>query len=33
MAGVLLNLVGERLHGVQEVPMEENVSGSVFRGI
>lgn len=33
MAGVLLNLVGERLHGVPEVPMEENVSGSVFRGI
>jgi len=33
MAGVLLNLVGERLHGFQELPMEENVSGSVFRGI
>ena len=33
MIGVLLNLVGERLHGVPDVPMEENVSGSVFRGI
>lgn len=33
MIGVLLNLVGERLHGVPDVPMEENVSGSIFRGI
>jgi drug/metabolite transporter (DMT)-like permease len=33
MVGVVLNLVGERLHGVPDVPMEENVSGSVFRGI
>jgi len=33
MVGVVLNLVGERLHGVRDVPMEENVSGSVFRGI
>ncbi len=33
MAGVFLNLVGERLRGVPEVPMGENVSGSIFRGI
>jgi drug/metabolite transporter (DMT)-like permease len=33
MAGVILNLVGERLHEGPDVPMEENVSGSVFRGI
>jgi drug/metabolite transporter (DMT)-like permease len=33
MIGVVLNLVGERLHGVPDAPMEENVSGSVFRGI
>ena len=33
MVGVLLNLVGERLRGVPEVPMGENVSGSIFRGI
>ena len=33
MAGVFLNMVGERLHGVSEMPMEENVAGSVFRGL
>jgi len=33
MAGVILHLVGERLRGVPEVPMGENVSGSIFRGI
>ena len=33
MAGVALNLVGERLRGVPEGTMEENVSGSIFRGI
>jgi drug/metabolite transporter (DMT)-like permease len=33
MAGVILHLVGERLHGLPEVPMEENVSGSIFRGV
>jgi drug/metabolite transporter (DMT)-like permease len=33
MVGVLLNLVGERLRGVPEGMMEENVSGSIFRGI
>ena len=33
MAGVILNLIGERLSRRPEVPMEENVSGSVFRGI
>jgi drug/metabolite transporter (DMT)-like permease len=33
MVGVILHLVGERLHGVPEVPMEENVSGSIFRGV
>lgn len=33
MAGVSLNLLGERLRGVPEGPMEENVSGSIFRGI
>lgn len=33
MVGVLLNLAGERLHGVPAVPMGESVSGSIFRGI
>lgn len=33
MAGVILNLIGERFSSRLEVPMEENVSGSVFRGI
>jgi drug/metabolite transporter (DMT)-like permease len=33
MAGVIINLFGERLSRRPEVPMEENVSGSVFRGI
>jgi drug/metabolite transporter (DMT)-like permease len=33
MAGVALNLVGDRLRGVPEGVMEENVSGSIFRGI
>ena len=33
MVGVLLNLLGERLRGVSEGSMEENVSGSIFRGI
>lgn len=33
MVGVILHLVGERLHGLPEVPMQENVSGSIFRGV
>ena len=33
MAGVILNLLGDSLTGRREVPMEGNVSGSVFRGI
>jgi len=33
MVGVLLNLVGEWIRGVPEGPMEENVSGSIFRGV
>jgi len=33
MAGVVLNLVGEQLRGVPEGAMEENVSGSIFRGV
>ena len=33
MAGVILHLVGELFYGVPELPMEENVSGSIFRGV
>ena len=33
MIGVILNLLGERFHGVADMPIVENVSGTVFRGI
>jgi len=33
MIGVILNLLGERFHGVANMPIVENVSGTVFRGI
>ena len=33
MAGVIINLFENRLSGRRETPMEENVSGSVFRGV
>jgi len=33
MAGVILHLLGGRYHGVHEALAEENVSGSIFRGV